>query len=89
MILVTGATGLNGSELVRRLSARGVPVRALVRSASKAEGLAALVHQIRGYALTDHACAWAYNVQRMEDAIRQLIVFATRSNLLRIPFVDS
>ena len=42
MILVTGATGLNGSELVRRLSARGVPVRALVRTPAKAEGLAAL-----------------------------------------------
>ncbi len=27
MILVTGATGLNGRELVHRLSARGVPVR--------------------------------------------------------------
>jgi len=51
--------------------------------------LAALVHQIRGYALTDHACAWAYNVQRTEDAIRQLTVFATRSNLLHILFVDS
>src|SRR5258708_30583497 len=37
MILVTGATGLNGSELVRRLSAKGVPVRALVRSGAKAE----------------------------------------------------
>src|SRR3989440_11536265 len=42
MILVTGATGLNGSELVRRLSARGVHVRALVRSAARAEGLASL-----------------------------------------------
>ena len=34
MILVTGATGLNGAELVRRLSARGVAVRALVRNAN-------------------------------------------------------
>src|SRR5260370_30681429 len=42
MILVTGATGLNGSELVRRLSARGVHVRALVRSAARAEGFSAL-----------------------------------------------
>jgi len=42
MILVTGATGLNGSELVRRLSAKGVPVRALVRSAARAEGLSSL-----------------------------------------------
>ena len=36
MILVTGATGLNGAELVRRLSARGVAVRALVRNATGA-----------------------------------------------------
>src|SRR5258708_7500112 len=42
MILVTGATGLNGSELVRRLSAKGVPVRALVRSAARAEGISSL-----------------------------------------------
>jgi uncharacterized protein YbjT (DUF2867 family) len=42
MILVTGATGLNGSELVRRLSRRGIPVRALVRSRAKAVSLAAL-----------------------------------------------
>jgi uncharacterized protein YbjT (DUF2867 family) len=42
MILVTGATGLNGSELVRRFSAMGVPVRALVRNTAKAESLASL-----------------------------------------------
>jgi len=42
MILVTGATGLNGRELVARLSTRGVPVRALVRTPSKAEALASL-----------------------------------------------
>jgi uncharacterized protein YbjT (DUF2867 family) len=42
MILVTGATGLNGSALVRRLSAQGVPVRALVRSAAKAAAISAL-----------------------------------------------
>jgi uncharacterized protein YbjT (DUF2867 family) len=42
MILVTGATGLTGGALVRRLSATGVPVRALARSPSRAEGLAAL-----------------------------------------------
>lgn len=42
MILVTGANGINGSELIRRLSARGVPVRGLVRNLAKAEALAAL-----------------------------------------------
>jgi uncharacterized protein YbjT (DUF2867 family) len=44
MILVTGATGLNGSELVRRLSAKGIPSRALVRNPAKAQSLAALPH---------------------------------------------
>jgi len=42
MILVTGATGLNGRALLQRLSARGVPARALVRSPAKAEGLSTL-----------------------------------------------
>jgi len=44
MILVTGATGLNGSELVRRLSARGIPSRALTRTVTKAQFLATLPH---------------------------------------------
>ena len=44
MILVTGATGLNGTELLRRLSARGIAVRALVRNPAKAEAIAALPH---------------------------------------------
>jgi uncharacterized protein YbjT (DUF2867 family) len=42
MILVTGAAGLNGSELVRRLSAKGIPSRALVRNPAKAQSLASL-----------------------------------------------
>ena len=42
MILVTGATGLSGSELVRRLSERGIPSRALVRNLAKAQPLALL-----------------------------------------------
>src|SRR2546429_6477965 len=42
MILVTGATGLNGKELLRRLSARGVALRALVRNPAKAGAIAAL-----------------------------------------------
>jgi uncharacterized protein YbjT (DUF2867 family) len=42
MILVTGATGLTGGALVRRLSAAGGPVRALTRDATRATGLSAL-----------------------------------------------
>jgi uncharacterized protein YbjT (DUF2867 family) len=44
MILVTGATGLNGSEVVRRLSAKGIPSRALTRNLAKAQSLASLPH---------------------------------------------
>src|ERR1700681_4598403 len=44
MILVTGATGLNGQEMLRRLSAQGNAVRALVRNPAKAETIAALPH---------------------------------------------
>jgi uncharacterized protein YbjT (DUF2867 family) len=40
MILVTGATGTIGSELVRQLSAAGARVRALVRDQAKAEAIA-------------------------------------------------
>jgi uncharacterized protein YbjT (DUF2867 family) len=42
MILVTGAMGLNGRALLQRLSAMGVPARALVRNTAKAAGLSAL-----------------------------------------------
>jgi len=42
MILITGATGLTGGELARRLSRRGVPIRALVRNPTKAEALSRL-----------------------------------------------
>ena len=42
MILVTGATGSNGTKLLKLLTARNVPVRAMVRSPEKAGHLAAL-----------------------------------------------
>jgi uncharacterized protein YbjT (DUF2867 family) len=42
MILVTGATGSNGSELTQLLASRGVPVRAMVRSHDGATAIAAL-----------------------------------------------
>jgi len=44
MILVTGATGKSGREIVTQLSAANVPLRALVRDAGKAGELAALPH---------------------------------------------
>ena len=44
MLLVTGATGLNGSALLRRLSAMHIPVRALVRSRDRAAAIPPLRH---------------------------------------------
>jgi uncharacterized protein YbjT (DUF2867 family) len=45
MILVAGATGVLGSEIVRRLLAGGERVRAMVRSTSNADAVAALKNQ--------------------------------------------
>jgi len=42
MILITGATGSNGSELTKLLASRSVPVRAMVRSKDRAKAIAAL-----------------------------------------------
>ena len=42
MILVTGATGSNGSELTKLLASRGVPVRAMARSRDGAKAIVAL-----------------------------------------------
>jgi uncharacterized protein YbjT (DUF2867 family) len=42
MILVTGATGLSGSAVVREFARQGYPVKALVRSRAKAQALEAL-----------------------------------------------
>lgn len=39
MILITGATGNNGTELVRLFAARNIPVRAMVRDVSRATAI--------------------------------------------------
>lgn len=44
MILVTGATGLSGSAVVREFARQGVPVRALYRDERKVQALAGLPH---------------------------------------------
>jgi uncharacterized protein YbjT (DUF2867 family) len=43
MILVAGATGVLGSEIVRRLTARGEDVRAMVRTTSAPEKVERLI----------------------------------------------
>jgi uncharacterized protein YbjT (DUF2867 family) len=51
MILVTGATGLSGSAIVREFSRRGTPVRALIRSRTKASALG--LDRLAGVELVD------------------------------------
>ena len=48
MILVTGATGNNGREVVKALAAQGVAAKAMVRSSQEAEQLPAGVTAIQG-----------------------------------------
>jgi NADH dehydrogenase len=63
MILIAGATGLLGTEICRRLRARGLPVRALVRPGSARESLlrdigAEIAHgDLRDRASLERACA--------------------------------
>lgn len=55
VILITGATGLTGSNVCRQLVERGDTVRALVRSAQDAEPLAALGVELAIGDITDPA----------------------------------
>ena len=48
MILVTGATGTNGREVVKVLAAQGVTARAMVRSAKDADDLPAGIMRVEG-----------------------------------------
>src|SRR4051812_1576110 len=58
--LVTGGTGLLGSHIAERLSARGTPVRALVRAGSESSFLESLgVEIVRGDLTDPSACAEA------------------------------
>jgi uncharacterized protein YbjT (DUF2867 family) len=54
MILITGASGNVGSELVKQLSAKGVETRVITRDKSKLKGLAANVDVVEGE-ITDAA----------------------------------
>ena len=64
MILVVGATGLVGGDICRRLAAKGLPVRALVRAAAdpakvdtlKARGVEVVTGDLRDPASLAEAC---------------------------------
>ena len=48
MILVTGATGNNGRELLKALSAKGVPAKAMIRPSDDGGGLPAGIETVAG-----------------------------------------
>jgi uncharacterized protein YbjT (DUF2867 family) len=88
MILVTGATGLNGKELLRRLSARGIAVRALVRHPAKAEAIAALPHVeiVQGDLARPETLAAA-----LQDIDRAMLISSSDPHMLDVQsnFIDA
>ncbi len=88
MILVTGATGLTGGELVRLLSAKGVPVRALVRSREKASALASLpgVEIVQGDMAEPETLHEA-----LEGVDRAMLISSSDSTMLEVQasFIDA
>jgi len=78
MILVTGATGKVGSDLVHELTARGEPVRALVRDPEKAaRALPAEVELARGDLSDEGSIAAA-----LEDADRFFLLSPPNESML-------
>ncbi len=88
MILVTGATGLNGKELLRRLSAKGIAVRALVRNPAKAAALAALpkVEIVQGDMARGETLALA-----LHDIDRAMLISSSAPDMLEVQsnFIDA
>src|ERR1700690_605835 len=81
MILVTGATGKTGSELIKRLSARGVRVRGLVRNPAKATGLSSLpnVEIVEGDMLRPETLAGA-----LQGVDRAMLISSSDPSMLDI-----
>jgi uncharacterized protein YbjT (DUF2867 family) len=88
MILVSGATGLNGQELLRVLSAKGVAVRALVRNPAKADAIAALPHVqlVQGDMARPETLAAA-----LRDIERAMLISSSAPDMLEVQsnFIDA
>lgn len=88
MILVTGATGLTGGEIVRRLSAMGVPVRALARSPERAQPLASLP----GVEIVQGNMAQPETLRDALDGVhRAMLISSSDSTMLEVQasFIDA
>ena len=88
MILVTGATGLNGTALLRVLSAKGVATRALVRDPARAQAIAALPHVeiVQGDMARPETLAGA-----LRDVERAMLISSSTPDMLEVQsnFIDA
>ncbi|MBO0867676.1 MAG: SDR family oxidoreductase [Micromonosporaceae bacterium] len=88
MILVTGATGLSGSAVVREFARQGIPVRALYRDADQARQLDGLpgVELVAGDMLRPESLAAALRGVR-----RVLLISSARKQMLetQCTFIDA
>jgi uncharacterized protein YbjT (DUF2867 family) len=88
MILVTGATGLNGRALLHLLSERGIAARALVRNPAKAEAIAALpnVEIVQGDMARPETLASA-----LRDIDRAMLISSSDPTMLEVQsnFIDA
>jgi uncharacterized protein YbjT (DUF2867 family) len=93
MILVTGATGLNGGLVVRRLSENGIPVRALVRepdtrNAANADALGMLP----GVTVVEGDLAQPESLARALDGVDKAVLISTSDSAMadvQSAFVDA
>lgn len=88
MILITGAAGKNGTELIKRLSRKGIPVRGLVHNISKADALSTLpnVEIVEGDMLNPGTLTAAF-----EGVDRAMLISSTGPEMLdvQVSFIDT
>jgi uncharacterized protein YbjT (DUF2867 family) len=93
MILVTGATGLTGTEVVRALAGRGVPVRALVRNAATTNAAkAAALMALPGVTVVEGDLARAETLgAALRGVDRAMLISASAADMAEIQstFIDA
>lgn len=88
MILVTGATGANGAELIKLLASRGVSLRAMVRSRDGAKEIAALPGVELALGDFDDKASLGQALQGVERAFL-LTPSTDRAEAQQLAFVDA
>ena len=95
MILVTGGTGNNGRELLKALSAKGVPARAMVRPSDHGGGLPAGIEAVpgdfdddaslqRALAGVERAFLLTPSTERAEEQQKRFVAAAARAGVRQL-----